>query len=214
MTFKIIPLDERAHNLSGQIFGRVVAIAPVGVNENHSVIWLCACHCGNVFTRTTGDINSSNRNSCGCIPKRATHGMRGTHEYNTWASMVQRCTNPSNPRFCDWGGRGITVCDEWKGSFSSFYAAMGDRPPGTSLDRIDNNGPYSPDNCRWSSALQQRLNSRPRGPNKASDCISHDGLCMTTLQWARHLGIGHSTLRGRLKYNWPIEQALSSVKRR
>lgn len=89
-----------------------------------------------------------------------THGMSRTHIYQCFYRMLQRCYNPNHPKYSQYGGRGITVCDRWRNSFEAFYEDMGDIPPNTSLDRINCNGNYCPDNCRWANASEQMLNRR------------------------------------------------------
>lgn len=95
------------------------------------------------------------------------HGMQKTSEYNTWTHIKDRCHNTKNSRYKDYGGRGITVCEEWRKIFKSFYEDMGDRPEGMSLDRIDNNKGYSKENCRWATTHQQNINQRIRKDNKS-----------------------------------------------
>lgn len=97
---------------------------------------------------------------------KSLHGLTGSPTYHAWSSMIQRCTNPRNPRFGDWGGRGVTVCARWLpragGSFDNFFADTGTRPEGLTLDRIDNDGNYEPGNCRWATRSQQQRNQRAR----------------------------------------------------
>lgn len=93
-----------------------------------------------------------------------THGMYDTRVYSIWKNMRQRCLNPRHPRYGDYGGRGITICQTWLDSFEAFYKDVGDPPPGLTLDRIDNDGPYAPDNVRWASRADQNRNQRSRTP--------------------------------------------------
>lgn len=93
---------------------------------------------------------------------RITHGLYGTTEYRAWAAMIQRCTNPKHPRWVYYGGRGITVCERWRLSFAAFRADMGPKPPKHELDRIDNDGNYTPENCRWATLSQSKSNRRRR----------------------------------------------------
>lgn len=95
-------------------------------------------------------------------PVKPKHGMSGSPEHNTWSSMIQRCHNRTNPNYDNYGGRGIEVCERWKNSFMSFYDDMGERPSGTTLDRINNSAGYSPANCRWATYTLQSMNKRPR----------------------------------------------------
>jgi len=152
-------------DLTGRIFGQMRVL---GYSHKHGAYscWLCECSCGTQKAVLSTALTQGYTKSCGCskavfLKSLAKHGQCGTPMYRAWAQMIQRCTNPDNRHFHNYGGRGITVCDEWK-SFDRFKADMGERPPGLSLDRIDNNRGYSKENCRWATHSQQMRNRRPR----------------------------------------------------
>ena len=154
---------------AGDRFGRLVLLRKVG-RQNGSILWRCQCDCGNKKTVASSNLGFHTK-SCGCLKAeqrrfqkyRLTHGRTKTAEYSVWSSMRARCNNPNNDGYEDYGGRGIKVCDRWQDSFENFFADMGERPGQEfSLDREDNDGDYSKDNCRWSIQLTQGRNRRPR----------------------------------------------------
>lgn len=158
-----------ALRLEGQKFNRWTVIKRADKNKWEAYLWECLCDCGNVELVTGPSLKNGTSKSCGClqIESATTHGMKNTQIWNTWHGIRQRCFNPKNKAYKDYGGRGITVCDRWL-TFEGFYRDMG---PGyekciangekISLDRYpDNNGNYEPGNCRWATIEQQNRNMR------------------------------------------------------
>mgnify|MGYP001549019268 FL=1 len=160
----------RADIQIGDQFGRLTVVLQVK-GPRRGRFYECSCSCGRSTLAYAGHLKSGERVSCGCrmaITKRK-HGLSHTVEHRTWSRMKERCYNPHNKKYRDYGGRGIRVCDQWRTSFEAFLADMGPRPPGLTLDRIDNDGIYEPRNCRWATYSQQNLNRRPMPKRKAKD---------------------------------------------
>ena len=157
-------------NLTGQRFGRLLVLERAGSTEQGRACWICKCDCGEITVKQGKLLRNGHCKSCGCGEyenqcfSRMSHGLSFTRLYNIWSAMKQRCYYSKHKDFYNYGGRGITVCSEWKNDFQAFYdwAITHGYADDLSIDRIDVNGDYTPDNCRWATALEQRLNQRPR----------------------------------------------------
>lgn len=197
-------------DLAGQRFRRLLVISEAGRNQYKAVLWLCRCDCGNESTTTTYLLRSGKATSCGCWKREVPgtwslkHGQSKTRLYKTWRSMVRRVTEPTYPDYPHYGGRGISVCDQWRVSFEAFARDMGPTySEGLTLDRIDNDGNYEPGNCRWATAIEQARNKR------TNRLLTFNGKTMPVSAWAEHTGIGRSAIESRLRNGWSVERALT-----
>lgn len=199
------------HNLLGQRFGRLVVLtedAPRGYVK----YWICECDCGTRKSVRTSHLRLGKIKSCGCLRHENISNLKHGHtrqgnfsgEYKSWAAARGRCANPNNSRWDDYGGRGITICDRWLESFEAFYEDMGDRPtPKHTLERKDNDGPYSPDNCAWATRGEQANNKRD------TLRVEHEGRQYSLAQLADHLGLNRQRLRHYYRVrNLPLEVAI------
>jgi hypothetical protein len=189
-------------NMVGKRFGFLVVVARAGSDMRGKAKWRCACDCGAESVVQGCNLRNNHTRSCGCSTARLIGEAVGKHrharhgntspEYNTWVAMIQRCENPKAPYFFAYGGRGVSVCDRWRKDFEGFLADMGPRPsPKHSIDRIDNDGGYSPENCRWATPQQQACN---RKSNVKTE-INGELLCIAEI--ARRYGISSATIRMR-----------------
>lgn len=198
------PKDE-----TGKRYGRLVAKSKVE-RPGKGLFWNCVCDCGREVVVWGANLRSGNSKSCGCLGRenlrasKTSHGKAHTREYHVWLTMKSRCLNPNNQKYADYGGRGIKVCDRWL-DFDAFYDDMGDRPSDAhSIDRIDNDGDYCPENCRWATTSQQQRNKR-------SSCVlAWNGKEQTAVEWAAELGISQAVIASRLYRGWSVERTLTT----
>jgi hypothetical protein len=199
-------------DISGQRFGHLVAVRFAYVNEKKKTMWHCRCECGKELIVGATNLKTGNSKSCGCIKSqvisvsRTTHGKSGTAGYQTFFSMINRCTNPTESAYKNYGGRGITVCDRWlePGGYERFVEDMGPRPPGMTIERVDNEKGYSPDNCVWADLETQGNNRR----NNVR--VTWEGREMTLTQACALVGKSFPTVWHRLSVaKWPLERALT-----
>lgn len=201
-----------ASDLENKRFGRLLVISRYGTGIDGHATWRCVCDCGGEAIANSATLKRGHKNSCGCLHRermskfRKTHGMSHTITWNSWMGAKDRCFRKTHVAFNYYGGAGISMCDKWKNSFEAFYADMGERPKGTTLDRIDNSKGYEPGNCRWANQKIQSNNSGwPR-------FITFRGETKNLSEWAVGLGMNINSVRLRIvKMGWPIERALTEL---
>lgn len=205
----------KVKDLTGQRFGALFVVERAGSNASGKATWLCDCDCGKTIIVVGNKLRR--QKSCGCQRRaflsefnkmtKTTHGMRYTRLYKIWRSMKNRCSCSSWEDYKNYGGRGITVCDEWKESFESFrdWAFANGYSDGLSIDRIDVNGNYEPSNCRWATVKQQANNTR------SNLYLEFNGEVKTAKEWADELGLNYNTLYSRITTKgWSVEKALTT----
>jgi len=191
-------------DMTGRQYGRLTVLEPA----SRKGYWYCKCQCGVKKQINGSSLRQRITSSCGCYRNeriretKETHGKSNSKIYRLWSMMHDRCTNPANKYFKNYGGRGITVCPKWA-SFEAFYADMGDMPDGMSLERIKNNKGYSKENCKWATRKEQSRNRR------SNRLLTYQGITQSLVQWAEHLGVNYNTLNSRVQRGWSDERVLT-----
>ncbi len=185
-------------DISGMKFGRFTAIEITRISTRNIPMWRCVCECGEEREVRIYSLLNGASKSCGCLHKELAaahatkHGAVESKEYNSWRGAKERCTNPKHIEYPIYGGRGITMAPEWLSSFSQFFKDMGKKPSDShSLDRKNNEGPYSKDNCKWSTKEEQMLNRRV---TLMGECY---GMEMRLLDISAVTGVPYTTIRKR-----------------
>lgn len=199
-------------NITGKRFGKLVAIKTIGKNKNGGYLWQCKCDCGNEITASVGNLNNGHTKYCGCLradrceTNFTKHGLESTRLYDIWRDMRLRCYDERNISYNRYGGMGITICDEWKEDVKAFYdwAMANGYNDGLTIERIDNDGNYSTDNCRWATVKEQANNRR------SNVLVTHNGKTQTMKEWANEVGIPYKVVWARMqKLGWSAERALT-----
>ena len=198
-------------NLIGKRFGKLIVKERLENDKNGKARWLCECDCGNLSTTKTSYLTSGQTKSCGCIKKSVLgdntrkHGMSNSRMYNIWCMIKRRCYKKKAQYYKNYGGRGIKMSNGWKNSFEKFWEDMkeGYREELT-IERINNNGNYCKENCRWANRNEQMNNMR------RNRIICFNGVSKTMSEWSKETGIPYSTIRSRFRYGWTVEKALTT----
>lgn len=205
-------MSGKIQDLKGKRFDKLLVVAFVEIGKTGNARWDCVCDCGRHTIVYGSSLKKNIPHSCphcknvSFWEKKETHRESKTRLYNIYYNMRKRCENENAVNYENYGGRGITVCDLWRNSYEAFsdWAHRNGYTDKLTLDRIDSNGNYSPDNCRWVTYKEQGLNTR------ANNRITFNGETLTVTEWADKLGIKRATLCTRLKtYGWPVERALT-----
>lgn len=198
-------------DITNQRYGRLVVVARDGSDKKGHALWECKCDCGKRITVRGDHLRRGATQSCGCYMREKAkkqhkrHGETGTRLYSIWCNMKKRCDDQKYKSYPNYGAKGIKVCPEWSESFEAFrdWSISNGYRDDLTIDRIDVYGNYEPENCRWSTMLEQQNN---RGNNRV---ISFRGVSKTVSQWAKETGISEGTIRSRLDRGWPADRVLA-----
>lgn len=199
-------------DLTGRRFGKLTVLYRVTDGKGHNTRWQCVCDCGREHSVHAGHLKNGSIKDCGCEKSRRTtlrnlkHGDSRTRLYNIWIKMRDRCNNPRNKDYELYGGRGIKVCTDWENSYPSFkeWALSNGYTDELSIDRIEVNKGYEPENCRWASNIVQANNKRD---NRRYE---YRGKLITIREASTMSGLQYSTIKARLKYGWSMEKAINT----
>lgn len=197
-------------DLAGKTFGNLVAIEAIGVDKHHRVMWKCKCSCGSSPVVPSSNLLANKTKSCGCTKDRTgnpTHGLFKSNKrlHKIWCQMRQRCLNPKDKGYADYGARGISICKGWD-DFKAFYnwATNNGYAKGLTIERKDNNGSYSPENCTWIPPGMQRRN------NRRTISITYQGKTQILSDWVEEFGMKYTTAYCRLQRGLPLDKVFAN----
>lgn len=199
----------RLIDLTGKKFNRLTVVERAENAEGGIAVWKCKCDCGNTTFVRGGNLKSGAVKSCGCLRHEAqnkTHDMSKTRLYREWASIKSRCVYKSSKTFKSYGGRGITICDEWMNSFEVFrdWALSHGYADNLTIERVDNDGNYCPENCKWIPKKEQARNRR------SCYSITYNGKTQNLVDWCNELNLDYKMIHNRIhKLSWNFERAIS-----
>ena len=199
-------------DLTDQEFGRLTVMKRAENNKRCQAMWLCECICGVEKIVWGADLRRGRTKSCGCqnielfSARATTHGLAQHPLYHTWKSMKARCCDPSSLAYKNYGGRGVTICAEWLDNPEAFidWAMTNGHEKGLEIDRINNDGNYTPENCHFVTRSENQRNTR------RNHSLTFAGITQCLTAWAEELGINKNTLRGRINAGWSVEKALTT----
>lgn len=211
----LLPVPSNVQSLIGHKYNQFTVLAYAGFQKGKTC-WVCQCECGSQKVIRGNNLRTGTSRNCGCVRRKkitercTKHGMatkaNRSFEYGVWAGMLTRCKNPENPLYRNWAGKGVKVCQEWQ-SFENFHRDMGNSPSKKhSLDRINSNGDYCPENCRWADRTTQNNNRRD------NIRVSWQGRTWTITELATFVGVPRKLLAQRISNGWDLEKALRTPK--
>lgn len=206
---------QQRYDLTGQTFGRLKVIRFAGKSTDRQYLWECECSCENHthLIVKAGNLRSGNTKSCGCLHSEITakvhtkHGHRYDKIYGVWKTMKARCYNSNAENYNRYGGRGITICDDWLNSFEMFYrwSIKNGYQEGLTIDRIDNNGNYEPNNCRWTDRIMQANN------RQTNHKLVYKETTQNLSQWCKELNLPYNAIYNRIvRLKWSVENAFET----
>lgn len=206
-----IRFTKTCRDLTGMTFKRLTVVRFSHRGESKQLFWECLCSCGKTTFVISAHLNKGICRSCGCYAAERSsevhykHGHSRSPIYKLWHAMLSRCHTVESKNYKQYGARGISVCQRWRDSFENFLADMGPRPsPAYSIDRIDNNKGYEPENCRWATLkTQQRNTSR-------NHFLTYAGETLTISEWAERMKFDPRVIQCRLKRGWTSERSVTS----